>query len=203
MDDDLARTIDAVLPQTQCGRCGFEACWPYAQAMARGEADTNRCPPGGESTARRLARMMGIPYQQLDPACGAPGPHRVAVIDEAWCIGCTACIDVCPVDAIVGASKLMHTVIEQECTGCELCVERCPMECIGMRAPTRAWPGWDRARAQLARQRYRAREERRKRRARQATGGARRQRAMLRAASKELKQTAIRDAVARVSHRHG
>lgn len=201
--EDLISAIDAMLPQMQCARCGFEACWPYAQAIARGEAETNRCPPGGEPTSHRLARMMGVIPKRLDPSCADSGPRRVALIEEAWCIGCTACIEACPVDAIVGASKLMHTVIQQECTGCELCVAPCPMECISMQAPNDLCAGWDKARAQRARQRYWARQGRRYHRARRTTGTARRRRAALRAVSKELKQEAIRNAVARVKRRRG
>ncbi|HEX7371132.1 MAG TPA: RnfABCDGE type electron transport complex subunit B [Rhodanobacteraceae bacterium] len=135
----LADRIDAVLPQTQCGRCGYPACRPYAEAVARGEAAINRCPPGGAEGVRALARITGLPIVPLDPACGEEAPPRVALIDEDVCIGCTKCIQACPVDAIVGASKLMHTVIPDLCTGCELCVPPCPVDCIAMvPAPNRA-----------------------------------------------------------------
>ncbi|HEX7325814.1 MAG TPA: RnfABCDGE type electron transport complex subunit B [Rhodanobacteraceae bacterium] len=128
----LVDRIDAALPQTQCGRCGYAGCRPYAEAIARGEAPINRCPPGGMEGVRTLARITGQPVLALDPACGEPTPARVAVIDEDACIGCTKCIQACPVDAIVGASKLMHTVIADLCTGCGLCVAPCPVDCIAM-----------------------------------------------------------------------
>lgn len=128
----LADCIDAVLPQTQCGRCGYAGCRPYAEAVARGEADINRCAPGGMEGVRALARLTGRPARSLDPACGAESPPQVAVIDEDACIGCTKCIQACPVDAIVGASRLMHTVVADLCTGCALCVAPCPVDCITM-----------------------------------------------------------------------
>ncbi len=128
----LVARIDAVLPQTQCTRCGYPACRPYAEAIARGEAAINRCPPGGAEGVRTLARITGRPVLPLDPACGIETPTRVAIIDEDACIGCTKCIQACPVDAIVGASKLMHTVVADLCTGCELCVAPCPVDCIAM-----------------------------------------------------------------------
>ena len=124
--------IDAALPQTQCQRCGYPACRPYAEAIARGEAPINRCPPGGAEGVRVLARITGRPLLPLDPACGTETPPRVAVIDEDACIGCTKCIQACPVDAIVGATKLMHSVIADRCTGCELCLPPCPVDCIAM-----------------------------------------------------------------------
>ena len=128
----LSERIDALLPQTQCRQCGYPGCRPYAEAIACGSADINRCPPGGDDTVRELARLTGVATRPLDPACGAPVPPAVAVIDEKTCIGCTLCIQACPVDAIVGASKLMHTVIAAECTGCGLCIPPCPVDCISM-----------------------------------------------------------------------
>lgn len=128
----LADRIDALLPQTQCTRCGYPACRPYAEAIARGEAPINRCPPGGEAGIRALSALTGQPVQPLDPACGAEMPSQVAFIDEDACIGCTKCIQACPVDAIVGASKLMHTIVPELCTGCELCIPPCPVDCIAM-----------------------------------------------------------------------
>ena len=130
--ETLAARIDAVLPQTQCARCGYPACRPYAEAIARGEVPINRCPPGGEAGIRALAELTGQPVQPLDPECGSEMPPRIAIIDEDVCIGCTKCIQACPVDAIVGAAKLMHTVIPQLCTGCELCIPPCPVDCIDM-----------------------------------------------------------------------
>lgn len=125
--------IDALLPQTQCTRCGYPDCRSYAEAIAQGQAAINRCPPGGAEGIARLAALTGRPVADLDPECGQEGPRKLAVIDEAWCIGCTLCIKACPVDAIVGAARLMHTVIASECTGCDLCVEPCPVDCIEMR----------------------------------------------------------------------
>ena len=126
----LTERIDALLPQTQCTRCGYSGCLPYAEALAAGEADIDQCPPGGDAGVRNLARLLGRAAKPVNPANGLPGPARVAVIDEAACIGCTKCIQACPVDAIVGASKRMHTVIAEWCTGCELCVPPCPVDCI-------------------------------------------------------------------------
>ena len=137
--DALIDRIDAALPQTQCTRCGYPACRPYAEAIVRGEAAINRCPPGGAEGVRVLARITGRPALPLDRECGVEAPPRVAVIDEDTCIGCTKCIQACPVDAIVGASKLMHTVIADLCTGCELCIPPCPVDCIAM-VPDRVSP---------------------------------------------------------------
>jgi electron transport complex protein RnfB len=130
MAAELETRIDALLPQTQCTRCGYDGCMPYAQAMARGEAPINRCPPGGARTIDALARLLGVPVQPLDPSCGTEAPSRVALIDEARCIGCARCLEPCPVDAIVGASKHTHTVLEDRCTGCERCLPPCPVDCI-------------------------------------------------------------------------
>ncbi|MEI7037718.1 RnfABCDGE type electron transport complex subunit B [Fulvimonas yonginensis] len=128
--DDLATRIDALLPQTQCEQCGFHGCRPYAEAIARGEAPINRCPPGGAAGIARLAALLGTPALPLDPAHGVEKPRMLARIVETDCIGCTKCIQACPVDAIVGAAKLMHTVLPEDCTGCELCVPACPVDCI-------------------------------------------------------------------------
>jgi electron transport complex protein RnfB len=137
--DPLARRIDALLPQTQCRRCGFDACRPYAEALARGETALNRCPPGGAALIGELAALLGRPALPLDPDCGREEPPRVAFIDEPACIGCARCLDPCPTDAIVGARKRMHTVIAADCTGCELCVPVCPVDCIRM-VPDRESP---------------------------------------------------------------
>ena len=134
----LADRIDAVLPQTQCEQCGYRGCRPYAEAIARGEAEINQCPPGGAAGIEKLAALLQRPALPLDPAHGAEKPRMLARIVEADCIGCTKCIQACPVDAIVGAAKLMHAVIEPLCTGCELCVPACPVDCIELVAPTRA-----------------------------------------------------------------
>ncbi len=142
----LARRIDALLPQTQCTKCGYDGCRPYAEAIASGAADINQCPPGGDEGVARLARLLGRAPLPLNPVNGAYRPPQVAVIDEAACIGCTKCIQACPVDAIVGASKRMHTVIASWCTGCELCLPPCPVDCIAL-LPVAALPEADRSRA--------------------------------------------------------
>jgi electron transport complex protein RnfB len=153
----LARRLDAALPQTQCTRCGFPDCAAYAQALAEGRADINQCPPGGDEGIERLAAIMGRPPVPLDTERGSEGPLRLAVIDEAWCIGCTLCIKACPVDCIVGASKAMHTVIGAQCTGCELCLPACPVDCIAMvdaSGGRTGWAAWSQAQADQARDRY-------------------------------------------------
>jgi electron transport complex protein RnfB len=139
----LAERLNDALPQTQCTRCGYPDCRAYAQAIADGAADINRCPPGGAAGIVRLSDITGRKVQALDPAHGHEGPRALAVIDEAWCIGCTLCIKACPVDCIVGASKTMHTVIDAQCTGCELCVPVCPVDCISMTPVTGVHTGWD------------------------------------------------------------
>ena len=128
----LVDKIDAVLPQTQCGQCGYPGCRPYAEAIAADQADINQCPPGGEAGVKGLADLLGREPKPLNPENGEVKPPRVALIREAECIGCTKCIQACPVDAIVGAAKLMHTVIIDDCTGCELCIPPCPVDCIDM-----------------------------------------------------------------------
>jgi len=149
MSMELAQRIDRLLPQTQCTQCGYDGCMPYAEAMARGDAQPNRCPPGGDTLAGRLAQLLGRPAQPLDRAHGEFRPPQVALIDEAQCIGCTKCIQACPVDAIVGASKLMHTVIAEWCTGCELCLPPCPVDCIALE-PVATLPAAEHSRARHA-----------------------------------------------------
>jgi len=153
----LFERIEALLPQTQCRRCGYAGCEPYARAVARREAPINQCPPGGEHTVVALAALLRVSPVPLDPARGSPRPLSIAHIDEATCIGCTLCIAACPVDAIVGAAKLMHTVLVERCTGCELCVPPCPVDCIALAPADHAWT---RADAELARDRFKARARR-------------------------------------------
>ena len=145
----LAERINALLPQTQCTKCGYQGCEPYAQAIASEGAAINRCPPGGEAGIVALAQLLSRPIIELDTTCGAHQPLQVAVIDEQFCIGCTLCIQACPVDAIIGASKLMHTVLPEQCTGCDLCVAPCPVDCISMVpvTPLRPWTPQDATRA--------------------------------------------------------
>jgi electron transport complex protein RnfB len=132
MSADLVDRIDALLPQTQCTKCGYQGCRPYADAIANGEADINQCPPGGAEGITKLAALLGRKVKPLNPVNGREQPRAAALIDESWCIGCTLCIQACPVDAIAGAPKLMHTVLLEHCTGCELCIPPCPVDCIEM-----------------------------------------------------------------------
>src|SRR6185436_117542 len=158
MSATLADRIDELLPQTQCRQCGYAGCRPYAEAVAAGRAGINQCPPGGDETIRELAAVTGRAVVPLAPEFGVARPPLTAVIDEAVCIGCTLCIRACPVDAIAGAAKLMHTVITAECTGCELCIPPCPVDCISMVETAPARPRKERA--ALARRRHTARNER-------------------------------------------
>ena len=156
---DVEAVLD-LLPQTQCTKCGHAGCRPYAQALVRGEAELNRCPPGGAAGIAKLAALLGRPALALDASCGTEAPRRVAFVLEAHCIGCTLCIKACPVDAIVGTNKRMHTVIAELCTGCDLCVPPCPVDCIEMRPAMpdgSAVPAWTTTDAQAARTRYEAR----------------------------------------------
>lgn len=153
----LAFLIDQALPQTQCTRCGYPDCAGYAHAVAAGQAQINQCPPGGQEGVQRLADITGQPVQPLNPQFGIEGPLTVARIDEAWCIGCTLCIKACPTDAILGANKHMHTVVDAHCTGCELCIPVCPVDCIQLdvvQADVSGWQAWTPAQAAHARQRY-------------------------------------------------
>ncbi|MES2975562.1 MAG: electron transport complex subunit RsxB [Pseudomonadota bacterium] len=153
----LADRINAALPQTQCTRCGYPDCAAYAQAISSGEAGINQCPPGGAEGVQRLAAITGQPALPLNPDNGTEGPRQVAIIDEAWCIGCTLCLKACPTDAIMGSNKLMHTVIEPYCTGCELCIPVCPVDCISLENVTQertGWAAWSQAQADEARSRY-------------------------------------------------
>lgn len=158
---DLVARIDALLPQTQCTRCGFSGCRPYAAAIADGAAQINQCPPGGSATIASLATLLAREALPLNPANGAEAPPSVAWIDESRCIGCARCLPPCPVDAIVGAAKFLHTVLTDRCTGCELCIAPCPVDCIEMRAA----PAATRNDAGLNRGRYHAHTDRLARRA--------------------------------------
>jgi len=224
---DPVDAIDALLPQTQCTRCGYPSCRDYAQAVKRGSVDLNRCPPGGEATIAALARVLERDPKPLDPACGEQRPWVVARIDEVACIGCTLCIHACPVDAILGAGKRMHTVIETECTGCELCLDPCPVDCItlapmGLATPPATSPHdpphdpradrgtsgtflqrWMGQRAALARRRYLARQQRLQRLRHLRAERRRMKRAAMpgRDADRAAKQAIIRAAVARARHR--
>ena len=164
----LVEQLNNALPQTQCTRCGYPDCQRYAEAIAQGEADINQCPPGGIEGVERLAALTGRPVTPLNPENGLEGPRTIALIDEAWCIGCTLCIAACPTDAIVGANKRMHTVVEAYCTGCELCIPACPVDCISLEpidVNLSGWASWPQELADLARQRYEARTLRLKREA--------------------------------------
>ena len=147
----LAERINNLLPQTQCTKCGYQGCLPYAKAIAFEDAPINRCPPGGNEGIAQLALLLDVPTLPLDTSCGEHVPLQVAVIDEQFCIGCTLCIQACPVDAIVGANKFMHTVLSSDCTGCDLCVSPCPVDCIEMVpvAPVRSWTSKDAAQARV------------------------------------------------------
>jgi len=213
--------IDRLLPQTQCTRCGYPSCREYAQALAQASVDLNRCPPGGEATIAALAHALGRDAKPLDAACGGERPWVVARIDEAACIGCTLCIHACPVDAILGAGKRMHTVIEQECSGCELCLDPCPVDCIalvpmslgdlkadprtktGSGATSKLLQRWMGGRAALARRRFLARQQRLQRLRQLRLGGRRGHSAAMpgRDADRATKQAVIRAAVARARHR--
>ena len=153
----LAARIHAALPQTQCTRCGYPDCAAYADAIAQESVAINQCPPGGAAGVARLAAITGQPALSLNPANGLESPRAVAVIDEAWCIGCTLCLPVCPTDAILGSNKMMHTVIEQHCTGCELCIAVCPVDCISLENVTvelTGWAAWSQMQADQALDRY-------------------------------------------------
>lgn len=163
-DHSLATQIENLLPQTQCGKCSYPACRPYAEAIADGRADINQCPPGGAEGIARLAKLLGRKVIPLNPVNGVERPRPVAVIDEAHCIGCTLCIQACPVDAILGAAKQMHTILPDLCTGCDLCVAPCPVDCISMEARSdlpqhlTGWAAWSQTQADEARSRYQARQ---------------------------------------------
>lgn len=156
MTKSLADRIEDALPQTQCTKCGYPACRPYAEAIAAGEAPINQCPPGGQEGIARLSAVTGYPVIPLNPVNGFERPRAVAYIDESLCIGCTLCIQACPVDAILGAAKQMHTILPSLCTGCDLCVAPCPVDCIVMYpvTETTGWDAWSQAAADAARARH-------------------------------------------------
>jgi len=189
----LADRIDALLPQTQCTRCGYPTCRAYAEAVAAGRADIDRCPPGGADGVAALAALLGRAARPLDPGCGAEAPPAVAVIDEDVCIGCTKCIQACPVDAIVGAAKRMHTVIAAECTGCELCIPPCPVDCIVL-APVASRPL---ARVQVLERATRARARFEARAARLAEARQRRQAPARGPKPAPISRSAVLEAIAR------
>jgi electron transport complex protein RnfB len=188
-----ADAIDALLPQTQCRRCRYDSCEAYAEAVAGGDAPINRCPPGGDATVAALADLLGSPVLAVDESCGVTTPLAIARIDEATCIGCTLCIQACPTDAIVGAAKLMHTVIADRCTGCELCLPPCPVDCIVMLPAARLWSTAD---AERARQHFLARN------ARLATGSRKRgQETAAVDVARQRRRTAVDAALARARAR--
>jgi H+/Na+-translocating ferredoxin:NAD+ oxidoreductase subunit B len=182
----LADAIDALLPQTQCTKCGYAGCRPYAEAIARDGAPLNQCPPGGAAGIARLAALLARPALPLNPANGAEQALTAAVIDEALCIGCTLCIQACPVDCIVGAPTKTHTVIASQCTGCELCIPPCPMDCIAM-VPVQPPRAWTPADASAARRRHLDRNRRR------ATEQARNERRLAEKAVAKLAELDARD----------
>jgi electron transport complex protein RnfB len=206
--------IDGLLPQTQCTGCGYPSCREYAEALTGGLVELNRCAPGGAATIDALALALGLAPRPLDPAFGEERPWAVARIEEATCIGCTLCIQACPVDAILGAAKRMHTVIESECTGCELCLDPCPVDCIAltpMSLPETESSAqantflqrWMRGRAPLARRRFRAHQNRLPRLLRARTERRRMKGVAMpgRGADRATKQAVIRAAVERAGHR--
>lgn len=157
MASKLADRIEDLLPQTQCTKCGYSSCRDYAAAIAAGDAGIDRCPPGGAEGVARLASLLNVPELPLNPNHGEESPRRIAIIDEACCIGCTLCVEACPVDAIVGASKQLHSVLAEHCTGCGLCVAPCPLDCVSMAdtgETATGWAAWTQQQADAARRRH-------------------------------------------------
>ena len=161
MLDDMTEKINSILPQTQCGKCDFSGCKPYANAIVEGKADINQCPPGGKTGILKIAHLLKVEYKPLNESHGISKPREIAIIEEDKCIGCTLCILACPVDAILGASKSMHTVISEECTGCELCIEPCPVDCLKMETPdSEDSESIKDKRSSIARSRYKFKQQR-------------------------------------------
>ena len=188
---NLSHQILAILPQTQCTRCGFPDCAAYAQAIAVDEAEINQCPPGGQEGIQRISALTGRPETPLNPLNGTESPRSVAWIDEAWCIGCTLCIAACPTDAIIGSNKQMHTIIEDACTGCELCLPVCPVDCIhldNVSGHHTGWQAWSQALADQANNRYAQKQMRMASLLQQDTDNA---------TSSAAKQTAVKAALAK------
>jgi len=189
MTQSLVEQIDALLPQTQCTKCGFSGCQPYAQAITDGQADINQCPPGGEAGIEKLANLLKLEPKPLNSDFGIEQPRKVAFIIEQDCIGCTKCLPPCPVDAILGANKQMHTVLTEECTGCELCIAPCPVDCIVMQeidSPS----AWDSNAAKHAKQRFQNKQLREKQQALEKIERLKKQKQMLAKlkATKQLKK---------------
>ena len=178
MTSSLTEQIDALLPQTQCTQCGYDGCYPYAEAIDSGQADINQCPPGGVTGISKLASLLGVTEKSLNPKFGIEQPRKVAVIIEQDCIGCTKCLPPCPVDAILGANKFMHTVIASECTGCELCIAPCPVDCIVMETIDSPTP-WNNEAANKAKQRFQNKQLRLEKQAKEKADRLNKQRAML------------------------
>lgn len=200
---DRVAAIDTWLPQTQCTRCGYPTCRAYAEAIAHGAAEINRCPPGGETTLTGLARLLNRAYLPLDPTCGPAKPRVRAEIDEALCIGCFKCLEACPVDAIMGARRLMHSVIAAECTGCELCLPPCPVDCIQLVPVAVAphagrWPEYTDEETTRARRRC---EQRLARHPRRRARPARARNTLGTRTDSARKKAEIKDAVARVKEK--
>jgi len=161
MLDDITEKINSILPQTQCGKCDYSGCKPYAKAIVEGKAEINQCPPGGNTGILKIAQLLRVEYKPLNEKYGVSKPNEIAIIKEDECIGCTLCILACPVDAILGASKSMHTVISEECTGCELCIEPCPVDCIKMEpSHIEDTESIKKKRSSLARSRYEYKQQR-------------------------------------------